>query len=52
MAVILFIETATPVCSVALSEDGQLLTIKESNEQNIHSSGITVFSEQAARQAG
>ncbi len=52
MAVILLIETATPVCSVALSGDGQLLAIKESNEQNIHSSVITVFIEQAAREAG
>jgi len=43
MALILHIETATPVCSVALGKDGVLLTQKTSSEQNIHSEKLTVF---------
>jgi tRNA threonylcarbamoyladenosine biosynthesis protein TsaB len=43
MAVILLIETATAVCSVALSKDGTLLGIRESVSRNAHSSSVTVF---------
>lgn len=40
---ILLIETATSTCSVALSENGQILALKELNEANIHASQITLF---------
>ncbi len=42
---ILLIETATTTCSVALSENGQVIAIKELNESNIHASQITLFIE-------
>ena len=42
--VILHIETATKVCSVALSVDGKLISIKESNsEAYIHGESLTLF---------
>ena len=51
MALILNIETATSVCSVALSCDGLILSSKESNEQNSHSSLITIFIEQVLKES-
>jgi len=46
MALILHIETATPVCSVALGRGGVLLAHKTSSEQNVHSEKLTVFIEE------
>ncbi len=43
MAIILNIESATSVCSVALSQDGYLLESKESNEDKSHAKLLTVF---------
>lgn len=43
MALILQIETSTISCSVALSENGQTLSVKEAVERNIHASSITLF---------
>lgn len=43
MALILNIETATPVCSVALSRDGQLLDFRESTENKSHATRLTLF---------
>ncbi|MBK5286101.1 MAG: tRNA (adenosine(37)-N6)-threonylcarbamoyltransferase complex dimerization subunit type 1 TsaB [Bacteroidia bacterium] len=43
MPLILNIETATEVCSVALARDGKLLSIRESNSGFTHSENITVF---------
>jgi tRNA threonylcarbamoyladenosine biosynthesis protein TsaB len=43
MAKILNIETATQLCSVALSKDGRLIALKESNEKNAHSKILTTF---------
>lgn len=40
---ILHIETATSVCSVALSTDGVLRTYIDQHEPNIHASKLTVF---------
>jgi tRNA threonylcarbamoyladenosine biosynthesis protein TsaB len=39
----LAIETATPVCSVALIENDKVLSLKESTESNAHSKVLTVF---------
>lgn len=36
MALILSIETTTPVCSVAIAQDGQLLSFRELNSVNSH----------------
>lgn len=52
MARILHIETATQVCSVALSDSGKLTGLRESREKNIHSSAITVFIDEIIKEAG
>lgn len=49
---ILLLETATTSCSVALSENGQLIAVKEQNERNIHASYITLFIEEVMKKAG
>ena len=46
MSLILALETATPVCSVALARDGEILSIRESTAHNAHSSVLTVFIEE------
>lgn len=52
MALILQIETATSVCSVALSKEGRTVAFKEKNEPNIHASQLTLFIEEVLRLAG
>jgi tRNA threonylcarbamoyladenosine biosynthesis protein TsaB len=52
MPLILHIETATPVCSVALSQDGELLAIKESTAKNAHASAITLFIQEVLQASG
>jgi len=43
MAIILNIETATPLCSVALSANGELLAQRETLEEKSHAARLTVF---------
>jgi tRNA threonylcarbamoyladenosine biosynthesis protein TsaB len=43
MALILHIETATPVCSVALSRNGETLGFQESGTGQSHATGLTVY---------
>lgn len=43
---ILLIETATTSCSVALSDAGKVIAVKEVDERNIHASHITLFIEE------
>lgn len=52
MPTILSIETATPVCSVAISRNGELLSVKETSVKNAHSSVLTSFIEEVCRMAG
>lgn len=52
MAKILNIETSTSVCSVVLSIDGEVVTIRESHTKNSHSELITLFSQKAVTDAG
>jgi len=52
MPAILHIETATQVCSVALSLDGQIMAWRESSEPNAHSARIAVFVEEIMRETG
>ena len=40
---ILLLETATTVCSAALSVDGAIVALRESHEPNAHSSRLSVF---------
>jgi tRNA threonylcarbamoyladenosine biosynthesis protein TsaB len=51
MPVILHIETATQVCSVALSASGSIVQIRETADKNSHSSTITVFIEEIMKSA-
>jgi tRNA threonylcarbamoyladenosine biosynthesis protein TsaB len=52
MSLILQIETATTVCSVALAQNGQVLAVKEVNERNVHAEMITLFIQDVCEQAG
>jgi tRNA threonylcarbamoyladenosine biosynthesis protein TsaB len=52
MPTLLHIETATNVCSVALSGNGQLLSLRETSVRNAHSSVLTTFIEEAVTSAG
>jgi len=51
MSVILSIETATEVCSVALAQDGELLALKESANSNEHASHLTLFIQEVLEEA-
>ena len=48
---ILLIETATAVCSIALADNGLILAYKELNERNIHASHITIFIDEVMQSA-
>jgi tRNA threonylcarbamoyladenosine biosynthesis protein TsaB len=52
MALILHIETATRICSIALAQDGVQLSARESSLPNVHSAQVTVFIEEVVREAG
>ncbi len=53
MPLILHIETTTRACSVGLSNNGELLALRESlDPQYSHSSQLTVFMEEALGEAG
>lgn len=52
MSYILQIETATTVCSVALSKDGETVAVKQINERNIHAEVITLFIDELLKNAG
>ncbi|MGA3013431.1 MAG: tRNA (adenosine(37)-N6)-threonylcarbamoyltransferase complex dimerization subunit type 1 TsaB [Bacteroidales bacterium] len=52
MSLILNIETATGVCSVALARDGKLLCIKESNIKNSHAEVLTKFIDEVIKTEG
>ena len=43
MALILSLETATETCSVALSQEGEILSLRETSGNNEHSSQLTLF---------
>lgn len=51
MSLILQIETATTVCSVALTYNGNVIAVKEVNERNIHAEMITLFIQDVLVQA-
>lgn len=49
MPLILSLETATTVCSVAIAKDGKLLSLQEVNAGLSHSENLTVFIRNACR---
>jgi tRNA threonylcarbamoyladenosine biosynthesis protein TsaB len=52
MAKILQIETATAVCSVALSINGKTISFKEEQGQNLHAANLTLFIDEVIRTVG
>lgn len=52
MAILLHIETATPVCSVALTDNDRILAIRETSEKNSHSQVVTVFIDEMMKECG
>lgn len=52
MALILCLETATTVCSVALGKDGAAIAMREVNAGYTHSENLTVFVQQLLEEAG
>lgn len=52
MADILLLETATPVCSVMLAEDGKIVSSRISAEPNAHSSRLAVFVDEVVKEWG
>lgn len=50
MALILAIETGTDICSVALVRDGELLALRESDEERNHAKKIGVFVDEILRE--
>ncbi|MEO5570879.1 MAG: tRNA (adenosine(37)-N6)-threonylcarbamoyltransferase complex dimerization subunit type 1 TsaB [Bacteroidia bacterium] len=51
MPLILCIETATDVCSVALERDGLLLAIAQSDEPKSHAGTVTIFIQQVMNES-
>jgi len=51
MGKILCMDTATTFCSVALTDSGQLMALKESSVKNLHASNLTVFIEEVLNSA-
>ncbi len=52
MAKIILIETSPPLCSVAISIDGEVVAYRESSEQKAHASLTAVFVQECLQQAG
>lgn len=52
MSLILHLETATTVCSVALSQSGNLLALKEENKGFTHAEHLTLFIEEVMQMTG
>ncbi len=52
MVTILQLETATQVCSAALSVNGETIALKELAAQNIHAGSLTLFIQEVMEKAG
>ncbi len=52
MGLILSIETSTMVCSVCISRNGELIGIKESEEEKSHAKNLTVFVDELMKENG
>ncbi|HOW40596.1 MAG TPA: tRNA (adenosine(37)-N6)-threonylcarbamoyltransferase complex dimerization subunit type 1 TsaB [Bacteroidales bacterium] len=49
---IICIETATNLCSVALCSDKEVISLRESNDQRTHASMLTVFIDEMLKESG
>lgn len=52
MALILCIETGTDICSVGIAKDGELLSLRESDEGRDHARKVGVFVDELLRETG
>lgn len=52
MSLILCIETGTDVCSVGIARDGELLSLRESDEGRDHARKVAVFVDELLRETG
>ncbi len=52
MALILCIETGTDVCSVGIARDGELVSLRESDEGRDHAKKVGVFVDELLRETG
>jgi tRNA threonylcarbamoyladenosine biosynthesis protein TsaB len=52
MTRILYIETGTNVCSVAIADDNSIIGIRESNDEKAHATQLTVFIDQLLKETG
>ncbi len=52
MALILSIETGTDICSVALSNDGELMALRESSEGRDHAKKVAMFVDELLKETG
>ena len=52
MALILCIETGTDICSVGLSKDGELISLRESDEGRDHAKKVACFVDELLRETG
>ena len=52
MALILCIETGTDICSVGIAKDGELLSLRESDEGRDHARKVGLFVDELLRETG
>ncbi len=52
MSLILCIETGTDICSVGLARDGELVSLRESDEGRDHAKNVAVFIDELLRENG
>lgn len=52
MTRILYIETGTNVCSVAIADENSIIGIRESNDEKAHATQLTVFIDQLLKETG
>ena len=50
MSLILCIETGTDICSVGLARDGELVSLRESDEGRDHAKNVAVFVDELLRE--
>ena len=52
MSLILCIETGTDICSVGIARDGELISLRESDEGRDHAKRVGVFVDELLRETG
>ena len=52
MSLILCIETGTDICSVGIARDGELMSLRESDQGRDHAKQVAVFVDELLRETG